>query len=319
MNNPKPTPPPLNRKARRKSSPGQVAFLEYKAVRDKAKAEREAKQRQDAWYLHHFHPEIAKAKRAKGVKNNAEASAWRRQMFVESFADWPSVLTADEMGYRIGEWLRDPSRSVLNFRTQRRKWKWRGCEKHFVKKEASVRKKLTELKVFRYNFRLRLWFKCGSVEEAVQEAKAREEAEKLVKAERQARGEAHQAEAERQRLEWVAIRDRERLAKQEADRAKQQAEKLERVLGSSKPFGAGWYDAIPDELRPTVVFLWGVQSLDEAPTWRVEGYKTNPEGCHKYWQASREKQAKAVEGWFASGKDAEQRAKAYCEAISGVA
>ena len=166
MSDPKPTPPPRNRKARRKSSPGQVAFLEYKAVRDKAKAEREAKQRQDAWYLHHFHPEKAKAKRAKGVKHNAEASAWRRQSFVESFADWPSVLTAEEMGYRIREWLHDPSRSILNFRTSRRKWKWRGCEKHFVKKEASVRKKLTELKVFRYNFRARLWFKCGSVEEA---------------------------------------------------------------------------------------------------------------------------------------------------------
>ena len=164
MNNPKPTPPPRNRKARRKSSPGQVAFLEYKAVRDKAKAEREAKQRQDAWYLHHFHPEKAKAKRAKGVKHNAEASAWRRQSFVESFADWPSVLSAGEMGERIREWLRD--RTVLNPKTGRRKWKWRGCEKHFVKTEASVRKKLTELEVFRYNFRARLWFKCGSVEEA---------------------------------------------------------------------------------------------------------------------------------------------------------
>lgn len=164
MSDPKPTPPPRNRKARRKLSPGQVAFLEYKAVRDKAKAEREAKQRQDAWYLHHFHPEKAKAKRAKGVKHNAEASAWRRQSFVESFADWPSVLTAEEMGYRIREWLRD--RSVLNPKTGRRKWKWRGCEKNFVKKEASVRKKLSELEVFRYNFRARAWFKCGSVEEA---------------------------------------------------------------------------------------------------------------------------------------------------------
>jgi hypothetical protein len=239
-------------------------------------------------------------------------------MFVESFADWPSVLPAGEMGERIREWLRDPSRCVLNPKTGKRRWKWRGCEKNFVKTEASVRKKLTKLGVFRFNFRLGLWFKCGSVEEAVQEAKAREEAEKLVKAERQAREEVRQAEAERQRLEWVAKCDRERLAKQEADRAKQKAEELERVL-SSKPFGAGWYDAIPDELRPTVVFLWGVQSLDEAPTWRVEAYKTNPEGWHKLWQGSREKQAKAVEGWFASGKDAEQRAKAYCEVISGVA
>ena len=118
MNNPKPTPPPRNRKARRKSSPGQVAFLQYKAVREMAKAERKAKQRQDAWYLHHFHPEIAKAKRAKGVKKNAENSAWRRQKFVESFADWPSVLTAEEIGYRIREWLRD--RSVHNPKSGRR-------------------------------------------------------------------------------------------------------------------------------------------------------------------------------------------------------
>jgi len=166
MNNPKPTPPPRNRKARRKLSPGQVAYLEYKAVRDKAKAEREVKQRQDAYYLQTYHPEIAKAKREKGNKNSAGASAWRRQMFVESFADWPSVLPAEEMGYRIREWLRDPSRSVLNPKTGRRKWKWRGCEKHFVKTEASVRKKLTELEVFSYNFRERLWVKCGSAEEA---------------------------------------------------------------------------------------------------------------------------------------------------------
>jgi hypothetical protein len=306
------------RKAWRKRSPKQVAFLEGKAERDKAKAERDRSERADAWWLNAFHPELAKAKRLKGVENNKTASAWRRKMFVESFADWPSVLPAGEMGERIRAWLHDPSRSVLNFKNQRRKWKWRGCEKNFVKTEVSVRKKLTELGVFRFNFRLGVWFKCGSVEEAVQEAKAREEAEKLVKAERQARGVVEQAEEERRRLEWFAQRDRERLAKQEADRAKQEAEQAERVK-RSKPFGAGWYEAIPDELRPTVLFLWRVQSLDEVPTWRVEGYKTNPEGWHKEWQASRDKQAKAVEGWFASGKDAEQRAKAYCEAISGVA
>ena len=292
------------RKAWRKRSPKQVAFLEGKAERDKAKAERDRAERADAWWLNAFHPELAKAKRLKGVENNKTASAWRRQMFVESFADWPSVLPAVEMGERIREYLR-----------AQRKMKWRGCAKHYPNTEASVRKKLTELGVFRFNFRRGVWFKCGSVEEAVQEAKAREEAEKLGEAERQAREEVRQAEAERQRLEWVAKCDRERLAKQEADRAKQEAERVRR----SKPFGAGWYDAIPDELRPTVVFLWGVQSLDEVPTWRVEGYYINPEGWHKLWRESREKQAKAVEGWFASGKDAEQRAKAYCEAISGVA
>ena len=164
MSDPKPTPRPRDRKARRKLSPGQVAYLDRKAERDKAKAEREAKQRLDGWYLHNFEPELAKAKRAKGVKNNAEASACRRQSFVESFADWPTMLTPEEMGYRIREWLRD--RSVLNPKTGRRKWKWCGCEKNFVKTEASVRKKLTELEVFRYNFRLRVWLKCGSVEEA---------------------------------------------------------------------------------------------------------------------------------------------------------
>lgn len=304
------------RKAWRKRSPKQVAFLERKAERDKAKAERDRAEREDAWWLNAFHPELAKAKRLKGVENNKTASAWRRKMFVESFADWPSVLPAGEMGERIREWLRD--RTVLNPKTQRRKWKWRGCEKNFAKTEVSVRKKLSKLGVFRFNFRLGVWFKCGSVEEAVQEAKAREEAEKLVKAEQQAREEVRQAEAERRRLEWVAKCDRERLAKQEADRAKQEAEEAERVR-RSRPFGAGWYDAIPDELRPTVVFLWGVKSLDEVPTWRVENYYINPEGWHKLWRESREKQAKAVEGWFASGKEAEQRAKAYCEAISGVA
>ena len=292
------------RKAWRKRSPKQVAFLEGKAERDKAKAERDRAERADAWWLNAFHPELAKAKRLKGVENNKTASAWRRQMFVESFADWPSVLPAVEMGERIREYLR-----------AQRKMKWRGCAKHYPNTEASVRKKLTELGVFRFNFRRGVWFKCGSVEEAVQEAKAREEAEKLVKAERQVREEVEQAEAERRRLEWFAQRDRERLALQEADRAKQEAERVRR----SKPFGAGWYDAIPDELRPTVVFLWGVQSLDEVPTWRVEGYYINPEGWHKLWRESREKQAKAVDDWFASGKDAEQRAKAYCEAISGVA
>jgi hypothetical protein len=319
MNNPKPTPPPRNRKARRKSSPGQVAYLEYKAVRDKAKAARESVQRQDAWYLHHFHPEKAKAKRAKGVKNNAEQSAWRRHSFVESFADWPSVLPAGEMGERIREWLRD--QSVLNPKTGRRKWKWRGCEKHFVKTELSVRKKLTELKVFRYNFRLRSWFKCGSVEEAeATQRLAEQEAERR----RLVREEEDRVEADKREAYWEAHRKQEQEAKRkkaeadaEADRAKQEAEEAERVR-RFKPFGAGWYDAIPDELRPTVVFLWRVQSLDEVPTWRVEGYKTNPEGWHREWQASREKQAKAVEGClrhFQATHDHDREMRRVAEAV----
>jgi hypothetical protein len=266
MSDPKPTPPPRNRKARRKSSPGQVAFLQYKAVRDKAKAEREAKQRQDAWYLHNFHPEIAKAKRAKGVMNNAEASAWRRQSFVESFADWPSVLTAGDMGYRIREWLRD--RSSLNPKTGRRKWKWRGCEKHFVKTEVSVRKKLTELKVFRYNFREGLWFKCGSVEEAeTTQRLAEQEAERR----RLIREEEHRVEAEKRDAYWEAHRKQE----QEAGRLKAEAER-DRL---SRPAVAGWHNFIPEQLKPTVLHYLRLegrlsvsQSLDDLSTKEADRF-----------------------------------------------
>jgi hypothetical protein len=262
MNSPKPTPPPRNRKARRKSSPGQVAFLEYKAVRDKAKAERKAKQRQDAYYLQTYYPEIAKAKRAKGVKNNAEASAWRRQSFVESFADWPSMLMAGEMRERIRAWLDDPSRSILNPKNSNRRWKWRGCESNFVKKEASVRKKLTELEVFRYNFRARLWFKCGSVEEAeATQRLAEQEAERR----RLVRADAERVEAESRR----AYLDAYRKEQQEAERKKAEADQVERDR-LSRPAEAGWHDFIPEELKPTALqflrerrCLSGSQSLDD--------------------------------------------------------
>ena len=291
MSDPKPTPPPRNRKARRKSSPGQVAFLEYKAVRDKAKAERESVQRQDAWYLHHFHPEKAKAKRAKGVKHNAEASAWRRHSFVESFADWPSVLAPGEMGYRIREWLRDPSRSVLNPKTGRRKWKWRGCEKHFVKTEASVRKKLTELEVFRYNFRERRYFKCGTVEEAEatqrlaeQEAERRrlerEEEDRVEEEKRRAYWDAHrkqEQEAERKKAEADAEAERLKAeANAEAERRRLEREEAERDR-LSRPSVAGWHDFIPEELKATALRYirlcrWNseAQCLDEATARRVE-------------------------------------------------
>jgi hypothetical protein len=269
MSDPKPTPPPRNRKARRKSSPGQVAFLEYKAVRDKAKAEREAKQRLDGWYLHHFHPEIAQAKRAKGVKKNAENSAWRRQSFVESFTDWPSVLPAGEMGERIREWLRD--RSVLKPKTGRRKWKWQGCEKHFVKTELSVRKKLTDLEVFRYNFRERLWFKCGSVEEAeATQRLAEQEAERR----RLDREEAERVERERLNLVWEADRKR----RQEAERLKAEAEQAERDR-LSRPAVSGWHDFIPEELKPTVLHYLRLegrlsvsQSLDDLSTKEADRF-----------------------------------------------
>lgn len=289
MSDPKPTPPPRNRKARRKLSPGQVAYLEYKAVRDKAKAEREAKQRQDAWYLHNFHPEIAKAKRAKGVMNNAEASAWRRQSFVESFADWPSVLTAGEMGYRIREWLRD--RSSLNPKTGRRKWKWRGCEKHFVKTEASVRKKLTELEVFRYNFRERLWVKCGSAEEAeATQRLAEQEAERR----RLSRVEAERVEAERREAYWEAHRKEQ----QEAKRKKAEAEQAE-CDRLSRPAVPVWHDFIPEELKPTVVHylrsdgrLSVSQSLDDLST--KEAVKFTRIADLKYLESWGERMARRV-------------------------
>jgi len=289
MSDPKPTPPPRNRKARRKSSPGQVAFLEYKAVRDKAKAERESVQRQDAWYLHHLHPEKAKAKRAKGNKNNSVASAWRRQMFVESFADWPSVLTAEEMGYRIREWLRD--RSVLNPKTGRRKWKWRGCEKHFVKTEASVRKKLTELEVFRYNFRERRYFKCGAVEEAeATQRLAEQEAERR----RLVREEAERVEQERMKAEYdetEAYRKRQR----EAERLKAEADQAERDR-LSRPAVSGWHDFIPEELKggalviirrtPVALGIYhNAQSLDDAKTGQAERMLRDRDGWVRHLQA----------------------------------
>jgi hypothetical protein len=234
MREPKPTPRPRDRKARRKLSPGQVAFLQRKAEREKAKAERKAKQRLDAWYLLRTRPEIAKARREKGVENNAKAWAWRRQSFIDSFTDWPSVLTAEEMRYRIRvHWL--PSQ---------RKMKWRGCEKHYPDKEASVRKKLTELGVFRYNSTLRTWFRCGSVEEA----------------------EATQRLAEQEA-------ERRLLAREEAERAEQaERDRLRR------PAGRGWHDFIPEELKPTAVqyfrrgSLRDGQSLDDLAVGHVERF-----------------------------------------------
>lgn len=291
MSSPRPTPPPRSRKGRRKLSPGQVAFLERKAERDKAKAERESERKRDAWYLHNFHPEIAKARRAKGVENNAKASAWRRHSFVESFADWPSVLTAEEMGYRIRAWLRDPSRSLVNPKTGRRRWKWRGCETHFVKKEESVRKKLTELKVFRYNFRLRVWFKCGSVEDA--EA-AQRQAEQEAERRRLEREEAERVRRERLFAEQEAARK----IREEAERLKAEADQAERDR-LSRPAVAGWHDFIPDDLKEEALayirrtsvapgITHRAQSLDDAKNGQVERVLLNKDGLVWYLRELRQ-------------------------------
>ena len=177
------------------------------------------------------------------------------------------MLPAGEMGYRIREWLRD--RSVLNPKTGRRKWKWRGCEKHFVKTEASVRKKLTELEVFRYNFRARLWFKCGSVEEAeATQRLAEQEAERR----RLAREQAERVERERLNAEWEAKRKKQEAA----ERLKAEADQAERDRLSS-PAVAGWHDFIPEELKATALRYirlcrWNseAQCLDDATGGRVE-------------------------------------------------
>lgn len=206
MSEPKPATRPRDRKAKRKLSPGQVAFLQRKAEREKAEAERKSRQRLDAWYLQNFRPEIAKARREKGVENNARAWAWRRQSFVESFADWPSVLSAKEMGYRIRvDWL-----------PAQRKMRWRGCEKHYPDKEASVRKKLTELGVYRFNSSLRLWFKCGSVEEAEATQRLAERERERLRAEREEAERAAIAERDRLNQEWEAERKKREEAEWEA-------------------------------------------------------------------------------------------------------
>lgn len=262
MSDPKPTPQPRDRKAKRKLSPGQVAFLQRKADRDKAKADREAKQRLDAWYLETFRPEIAKARREKGVENNARAWAWRRQSFVESFADWPSVLTAKEMGYRIRtDWL--PSQ---------RKMKWRGCEKHYPDKEASVRKKLTELGVFRYNLTERVWFRCGSVEEAEATQRLAEHEAERRRLAREVAEQAEQAERDRRKKEWEAEQKKQKEAKRREAEAEAVAEQAERDR-LRRPAGRGWHDFIPEELKPTALeylrqsrCLADSQSLDDLST-----------------------------------------------------
>jgi hypothetical protein len=117
-----------------------------------------------------------------------------------------------------------------------------------------VRKKLTELEVFRYNFRLRSWFKCGSVEEA--EATQRL-AEREAERRRLIREEEDRVEAEKREAYWEAHRKQE----QEAGRKKAEADQAERDR-LSRPAVAGWHDFIPEELKPTALsFLMRSLSL----------------------------------------------------------
>lgn len=205
----------------------QEAFLKHKAERDRKKAERESRERLDAWLLQWRYPEKAKAKRLKGTKNNKEASHWRSQMFVERFEAWPSVLSAEEMGLKIRAYLREQAT-----------WKWKGCAKHYPKKEASVRKKLTKLGVYRFNFRLGLWFKCGSPEEALEEAKRLEAEQEALRLAREVR--EHQ-EAEARRAIWEA----EQEAK-EAKRLEAEAEKQRQDAYATRPIDLA--SLTPDEV-----------------------------------------------------------------------
>ncbi len=216
----------------------QEAFLKHKAERDRKKAERESRERLDAWLLQWRYPEKAKAKRLKGTKNNKEASRQRSQMFVQRFEAWPSVLTAKEMKSLIGAYLWNlPKAKSVGLTEEEKllrvgegsKKKWQGCAKHYPKKEASVRKKLTKLGVFRFNFRLGLWFKCGSPEEALEEAKRLEAEQEALRLEWKAKQEALELDREIREIQESEARLAIWEAEQEAKRKAEEAKRLEAV------------------------------------------------------------------------------------------
>jgi len=191
-------------------SAGQINFL-------KRREERESKEKLDAWHLNQTNPALAKAKRVKGIINNKEAWHQRRKQFPTYFAQWPNTLTAEELRLKIFVWL-----------SHQRLQKWRGVKKHYLKTTASVRKKLTELNVYRYNFRLRVWFKCGSVEEA---ETTRRQAEQEAERRRLAHKEAERIEEEKWRAHWKEQEEVKRL-KAEAEQA--EAERLNRPIDWSQ-------------------------------------------------------------------------------------
>ena len=142
-----------------------------------------------------------------------------------------------------------------------------------------MRKKLTELEVYRFNFSLRLWFKCGSVEEA--EAMQRQREDELERL-RRARDEAERAHAEAERLR-VAREEAERERAREAEHKKR--EEVERLKAEAEQAGhdrlrrpaPGWHDFLPEELKPYVLqFFRGRladgQTLDDLPAGVVESY-----------------------------------------------
>jgi hypothetical protein len=125
--------------------------------------------------------------------------------------------------------------------------------------------------VFRYNFRERLWVKCGSAEEAeATQRLAEQEAERR----RLVREEAERIEAEKREAYWEAhLKEQE-----EAKRKKAEAEQAERDR-LSRPAVSGWHDFIPEELKPTALAYFMRnrrlslgEGLDDLPATEAEKF-----------------------------------------------
>jgi hypothetical protein len=255
----------------------QKAFLpghiERKKLKADRKAERESRERLDAWMLQYRFPEKAKAKRLKGTKNNEVASHWRSDMFVQRFVAWPSVLTAKEMKSLIGAYLWGlPKAKSVGLTEEEKllrvgegsKKKWQGCAKHYPKKPDSVRKKLTKLGVYRFNFGLGLYFKCGSPEEALEEAKRLEAEQEALRLEWKANQEALQLEreirdiqeSEARHAKWVAERKAEEAKRLEAEAEKQRLEAY-----ATRPID--WHSLTADEVALGLWFAKRMRWLEQ--------------------------------------------------------
>jgi hypothetical protein len=165
---------------------------------------------------------------------------------------------------------------------------WRDAPRHHLDKPESVQKKIYELGLYRYNPRLGVYFKCGSVEEAeATQRLAEQEAERR----RLIREEEDRVEAEKRE----AYREAHRKQEQEAERLKAEADQAERDR-SSRPAVAGWHDFIPEELKPTALVIirrtpvargvyHNAQSLDDAKTGQTERWVRDKDGWLRHFQA----------------------------------
>jgi hypothetical protein len=257
MSDPKPT--PRDRKARRKWSPGQIAYLKSKSEKEKRQAKREEKMRLDGWYLNTFFPEIAKAKRKEGWENGIKKWAERRDRFIEIVAEWPAVMTPEKMRIECKGYL-----------ARERGKPWRDAPRHHLDEPESVQKKIYKLGLYRYNPRLGVYFKCGSVEEAeATQRLAEQEAERR----RLIREEAERVKQERMKAEFDEM--------EACQKRRQEAEQAERDR-LSRPAVLGWHDFIPEELKPTALAyfirsraLRADQSLDDLPFVIYEDIQLN--------------------------------------------